>query len=192
MGLGWVLNQMDVRFQKRPGIGDRVTITTGPTGKDRLFTYRDYKMKDQFGNKILEASSKWIIFDIEARKLASYPPDIEDYLLLSNDFDKLERPARLRVKIDRVDYENVRTVRFHELDFNGHMSNNIYFTWLLDAMPDEYLRDKDIRRLNVIFKAEAVYGDKVKVEIQQLDERNFLHQLRKGEEILTQAHSVWE
>ena len=190
-GLGWVLNQIDVRFENRPRIGDRVTVTTGPTGKDRLFTYRDYRMEDQLGNKVLEASSKWIIFDIKNRKLATYPEDIEEYLNLSNDFDKLERPARLRGTIERVDYYNIRTVRYHDLDFNGHMSNNIYFQWLLDALPDEYLRDRDIVRLNVTFKAEAVYGDQVRVEIQQVDENNFFHHIRKGEQILTFAHSSW-
>ena len=190
--LGWVLHQQYFEFFRQPVLGEKLIIQTNPTGLERIFTFRDFQMKDEKGEQVAQASSSWILMDTQTRKMAKYPEFITKMLQPSNDFEKLPRPPKMKFKIEKPDYEKTFRVGFHDLDFNGHLSNFYYFKWMLDSMPSEILTNNQLKSLQIRFKEECHLDDEVKVLIEKVDEKTYLHTSLKGEKILAEGRTIWK
>lgn len=190
--LGWVLHQQYFEFFRQPMLGEKVQIQTNPTGLERIFTYRDFQMRDEQNNLVAQASSSWLLMDIENRKMGKYPPFIVDMLQPSNDFEKLPRPPKMKFNITDSDFEKTFQVGFHDLDFNGHLSNFYYFKWMLDSMPAEILKNKQLASLQIRFKEECYLDDKIKVVIKKEDENVFVKALLKNDKIVAEGKTIWQ
>ena len=190
--LGWVLHQQYFEFFRQPTLGEKLQIQTNPTGLERIFTYRDFQMKDENGVVVAQASSSWILMDTETRKMAKYPTFISEMLQSSNDFEKLPRPPRMKFKIGKPDFEKTFQVGFHDLDFNAHLSNFYYFKWMLDSMPSDFLKNNQLQSLQIRFKEECYLDDEVKVLIQETEEKSYVHILLKNEKIVAEGRTVWK
>lgn len=191
--LGWVLVQQYFEFFRQPDLGEKIKIQTNPTGKERVFTFRDFKMTDEKGEVLAQASSSWLLMDIQARKMVMrYPKNIEDMLNQTNSFEKLPRPPALKFKIENPNFQRTYNVGFHDLDFNSHLSNFFYFRWMLDTLPNQFLKENQLKSLNMRFKEECYMDDEVKILIQKIDEKTFLHVMMKNEKVLAEAKSQWK
>ncbi|MEM6963448.1 MAG: acyl-ACP thioesterase domain-containing protein [Bacteroidota bacterium] len=191
--LGWVLVQQYFEFFRQPQLGEKITIQTYPTGKARVFTYRDFQTTDERGAVLARASSSWLLMDIQARKMVMrYPENIDAMLRETEDFEKLPRPPAMKFKIKNPDYQSTYRVGFHDLDFNAHLSNFFYFRWMLDTLPNKFLKENQLKTLNMRFKEECYMDDEVKVLIQKVDEKKMLHVMMKQEKILAEAMTRWK
>lgn len=190
--LGWVLHQQYFEFFRQPSLGEKLIIQTNPTGLERVFTYRDFQMKDEKGELVAQASSSWILMDTETRKMAKYPTFISEILKPSNDFEKLPRAPRMKFKIEKPDFEKTFQVGFHDLDFNGHLSNFYYFKWMLDSMPSYFLKNNQLQSLQIRFKEECYLDDEVKVLMEKDDENTYVHILLRNEKIMAEGRTVWK
>lgn len=191
--LGWILHQQYFEFFRQPDLGEELLIQTNPTGKERVFTFRDFKMWDQDKNVLAQASSSWLLMDLQHRTMVrSYPKGIQEMLEVSNQFEKLPRPPSMKFKIEKHDFEKQYQVGFHDLDFNGHLSNFFYFKWMLDSISSEWLKSNQLSTLQMRFKEECFLDDLVKVLIEKIDEKTFHHIMLKGERILAEAITVWK
>lgn len=190
--LAWVLHQQYFEFFRQPTLGEKLEIQTNPTGLERIFTYRDFQMKDAKGTQVAQASSSWLLMDTETRKMAKYPKFISDMLQPSNDFEKLPRPPRMKFKIEKPDFEKTFQVGFHDLDFNGHLSNFYYFKWMLDSMPSDILKNQQLESLQIRFKEECYLNDVIKVLIEKVDEKTYVNVLLKNEKVLAEGRTIWK
>ena len=190
--LGWVLHQQYFEFFRQPSLGEKLIIQTNPTGLERIFTYRDFQMEDENEKVVAQASSSWILMDIETRKMAKYPTFISEMLQPSNDFEKLPRPPRMKFKIENPDFEKTFQVGFHDLDFNGHLSNFYYFKWMLDSMPSGFLKNNQLQSLHIRFKEECYLDDEVKVLIEKVNEKTYVNVLLKNDKILAEGKTIWK
>ena len=73
-------------------------------------------------------------------------------------------------------------VGWHDLDFNGHLNNSSFKKWMIETLPFQTLKNKSIKAIHIIYKAEAVYGHRLRSEVQQLEENSFLHRLVREED----------
>jgi len=191
-GLGWVLYQQYLEVFSRPLMGDTVRIRTYPSGKQRAFTYRDYLLYDAQSQLLAQARTCWLLMDIKERRIASYPPDIEQILLPTNDFKCLARPQPIKVEMDRIDHEQTQQVGYHDLDFNGHLSNTFFFTWMLDALDEDFLRAKELISWYVQVKAECLLNDRVTSQIEKISDHVFGHRLQKNGIVVALGQSTWQ
>ena len=67
-GMGWVLARQRIEVEHLPRWGEIVHIRTWPSGRDRLFFYRDFELTDGRGEGILRASYAWSLIDIDKRE----------------------------------------------------------------------------------------------------------------------------
>ena len=51
-----------------------------------------------------------------------------------------------------------RTVRFTDLDRNGHMNNTRYFDWMCDLVPSSFHREHPIKEMTICYLSEAREG----------------------------------
>lgn len=192
--IAWVLLRLEIRIHRLPELGEQLSIHTQPSGFERVFTYRDYRVADAEGNLIVEAATTWALFNIENRRPTRIPEWIPERIPSSSAAgeEPLPRPATQLPEWTTSDQQLRYTVGWHDLDFNWHLNNTHFLRLMLDSMPVAILREKTPRLIRLHYKAEAALDDEVIAETAVLEETHCLHQLRRGEVVLAQAETVWK
>jgi medium-chain acyl-[acyl-carrier-protein] hydrolase len=190
--LGWVILRLDLYLHRLPLLGEEIEIVTYPSGFERMFTYRDYRVVDGEGNPVAQATSTWILMHTDTRRPARLPDWVvarAEPLLTTADF--LPRPASKLREWQAAENQLTTTVGWHDLDFNWHLNNSHYLRLLLDALPQERLTTGFPQRISLHYKAEANLGDLLVAESGPGPDNSFQHRLRRGEEVLALAETVW-
>ena len=190
--LAWVLYQEQLEFFRRPTLGEPVNILTHPSGKERVFTYRDFHVYDVQDQLLAQASSTWLLMDTQRRRIARYPESISDLLTPSNELPQLDRCPKLKQPTATPLWTNARTVAFHDLDFNEHLSNIHYFRWMLDVLPHEILQGQVLQKFQISFQEECNLGDLLEIAAWEVGEKQYHHRIRLGEKVKAMAVSYWE
>lgn len=187
-GMAWVLARQRIQIDHLPKWGDRVHIRTWPSGRDRLFFYRDFGVTDGAGNRILIASNAWALIDLEKRERVH--PDT--YL-------KLDIPEGEKVfdsKLGRVQGSEGADrlsipVTYGDLDLNGHVNNVRYIEWILNHLPLDFHSTHTLVELEINFLGEARYGQTVFVCSTECEPLNFAHTVKVRDTELVRARTVW-
>jgi medium-chain acyl-[acyl-carrier-protein] hydrolase len=118
-------------------------------------------------------------------------PYAVDKRALDDPFDSLAVPAAR-------DAEVGFRVEMGHIDWNRHVNNAVYVQWALEAVPPDVLQRSRPVELEVSYRAEAFYGDKVVSVLQRVPGADpgavFLHQILNaatGAE-LTRLKTRWE
>ena len=99
----WVLSFWQIVIERRPKLGEEVTVETFATGFDGLYGTRNFVMTDAKGSKIAYAYSIWVFMDL-----------------------KKGRPVRRK-------QGEPFPVRRHQIDTNHHVNNSQYVQMALDV-----------------------------------------------------------
>lgn len=193
-GVSWVLNRLKLEMFRYPSHLDTITVETWPSGQERFFVYRDYRIFDAKGELLGQATSTWIVFDLETRKLTLVPDFLKDLVGLSTPENQKPLP-RASGKIrppKEFEHSCNAYVRFHDLDINEHVNQTFYCQWAIEALPESFLRNHRLKTIELAFKAECGMGELIHSQAKQVEEKVFLHQLTQGDTQLTLAKTVWE
>ncbi len=185
--LGWVLARQRIAVDHLPQWGYTIQIRTWPSGRDRLFFYRDFEITCE-SKRVLRASNAWSLIDLEKRARA----DSEIYMsveLPEGDpvFDS--RPARIKGSANEGGA--AIPVTYGDLDLNGHVNNTRYLEWISNSLPQGFHEMHSIHELECNYLVEAVYGQTVLVCAEESGPLEFNHSIRDGEVELFRARSVW-
>jgi medium-chain acyl-[acyl-carrier-protein] hydrolase len=158
-GLTWVISRYHIRVPRYPSMGDSVEVLTWPSSKKGVFAIRDFEARDASGRLLLEATSSWIVISLDSKQPVKVDTlfldeSIFDRRAIADDFARLPGPAR-------TDHEAFFQVLSRDLDFNHHANNVSYVSWALEGLPEEVLRARRATEIEIVYKAEALYGDKV-------------------------------
>lgn len=188
--LTWVLIRQRVEINHCPLMDDRLVVRTYPSGKDRLYTFRDFVVEDKDGQTMVSSSSTWLLMDTQERKLAPYPQEIASLLDRSNDFPSLPRAVKLASLELEPEFIMTRIVRQSDLDFNGHLSSPHYYRWMLDALPSSYRLGHSLSEITVQVMLEGSVNDEVQVAASSTTD-GWVHELRIGSKVLALGRSIW-
>lgn len=163
--ISWVLMRKHLWIDRLPRLGEKIRIRTSPTGFERLFTYRDYLVFDEAGKRLAGSSSTWLLMNTQTRRMARIP----DFILAHRENmpppeEWLPRPADRLPAPQNVSKRRSFTVNWHDLDFNLHLNNTLYIQWLLEATDDDLLQNGRLRELEVHYRAEALWHDRITAE----------------------------
>ena len=159
--LAWVLSRMRFRFLDTPHWEDEVTIRTWHRGAFGPFFVRDFEVVGKDGHRMIEATSSWVVIDVESRRM-SHPEDVlpkED--TACHDF-AIETPAGKVMMPRGVEPEYVTThkVAYSDIDLVGHTNNARYVAWALDCL--EFGGDSiRVDEVEIVFHHEARPGDEI-------------------------------
>ncbi|MEL6942473.1 MAG: acyl-ACP thioesterase domain-containing protein, partial [Bacteroidota bacterium] len=117
--LAWVLMSKYVQFERLPNLGEKIKILTQPSGFEKVFTYRDYKVLDEEGNTLLYSASTWLLMNTQSRRMTRIPENIR---ALEKEIpapeDCLPRCEVKFKKLEEIDMQEQVKVGWHDLDFN--------------------------------------------------------------------------
>ena len=160
----WVLSRIHVRFNSYPEWRDTVNLKTWHKGMAKLFYLRDFTLSDGNGNRLAEATSSWLIIDMNTRRLvrnselASSPDKCTNEHAIAEPADKVVLPVDIEPELVRK-----HPVTWSEIDPNGHVNNVKYVVWAIDAVTQEDIKEKPLKELLVNYDAEVMPGDVVKI-----------------------------
>ena len=154
-GLLWIVTQQAVSAARLPVYDDTLILESWPGKTMHLYFPRYWRILDDRGECLMEASSLWALMDQHRRSLA-FP---EEYGISLPDMSE-GRPSALprRIKAQQAPAAGEFTVPFSYVDLNGHMNNARYFDLLADHLPEE-LRTDQIREIRTEYTGEAHLHD---------------------------------
>jgi len=193
LNLAWVLMRKHIRIFRIPKLGEQLTIRTHPSGFEKVFTYRDYRVWDAAGNPVAEVSSTWLCMDTQTRRMTRIPQDIRD-LELPPRAECLPVPERSPIPFETAAHHNAYRVNWFDLDFNQHLNNVLYLQWMLESSEQSLLTDYQLTEMALQYKAEALWGDEVLAEVGQRKDNTCSHRLLRtsDQKELAVGQTVWK
>lgn len=131
----WVLSRLRIRFKRCPSLGEKLTVMTYPTGLNRLFATRQYQLIAENGDRLVEATSFWIVIDD-----AKFRP-VKPFKMLADFAGRnLEKP-RFFPELDKIaepgnapetllEYQVLQS----NIDLNRHLNNAFYGSYIVDTL----------------------------------------------------------
>ncbi|MBR4973473.1 MAG: hypothetical protein IKY45_03310 [Clostridia bacterium] len=190
--LGWFLLKYHIEFSEYPENICDLTIKTEPRGWNRLFAYRDFEIcKNE--KTLGKATTTWGLVDIATKNMVQVGtvlgdnPNFIEYQKRDDDLKYNKIPA-----LTNSSTEKVFEIRFDDLDVNQHVNNANYLIWGFETLDYEFRKTKKIKILDILFKKEIKYGNKVCSQVEIIDNKT-IHSLRNQEtgEELCQIFVEW-
>jgi acyl-ACP thioesterase len=162
-GNTWVLSRMRIQMDRYPLWNDRIVIETWPSGREKLFALREFRVLDEKGQLIGKAGTAWLILDIKTHRLIRPEAEFERFKLIVYD-EHMFGEALGKVSLpDELQAIGEHKVVFSDLDILGHVNNVKYLEWCIDAALSIHNRDREIRELEINFSHEALLDEMVTI-----------------------------
>ena len=159
----WVLSRMRIHMKRYPVWNERISIETWPSGAERLFALRDFKVKDKGGEIIGMASTAWLILDIETHRLIRPKDMMEQFKLIVHDVQMFEKALEKIGIPGEAAVLKEHQVVYSDLDIVGHVNNVRYMEWCIDAATSAENAETEIREFEINFNHEALLGDRIAI-----------------------------
>ena len=167
-GYSWVLTRYEIDFiESLPVLDEKFYIKTYHDPSHGYNTLRVFQVESEKGRLIIYAKTSWILLDLTAGravKAAAHLPEI-----ITSDNPEID--SNFREIPDFEDSEIIKTVTkqvtFHDLDYNSHVNNAIYFGWIFDSTPVD-LMNYELKNLSASFRSGARLGENITIQIAKL------------------------
>ena len=198
-GLAWALTRIWIEFDELPHLGGEalkdeesswIQVETWPVSVERLQYRRNFLIS--WRDKIVaRAVTDWVVINLESRR-AERIPEFISALQPENPALVLEVPRpRLPGQDEAPELASFK-VRRSDIDRNDHVNNARFTEWIAESATEEISAAKQIRTLQIMYRAEGRYGDTVVVRGGGVEGEllHGLYRLSDGRE-LVRARSVW-
>ena len=162
--MSFVLQRFGLSIMRMPVYSENVTIRTWPANISRGTFIRQGDMYDAKGQKIMEWSSMWLLFDIAARKIlrpSSLPVSIERAL----DQSITVQPEKINISHEFGEpfFSFTHVVRYADVDTNMHMNNSVYGDLIGNAFfsAAQAKQHTDWKHVQINFLSETLLGEEV-------------------------------
>lgn len=159
MGLGWVLNRWKITMLRYPEWNEKIVVETWPSGFDRFYASREFRILDSNGLEIGKASSVWLLVNLERKRPVRITAEIfEAYGICDRKAHREFHDFKNRVEPkEAIDFY----VRRSDIDTNNHVNNTKYLEWMLEALPDDIIKEHTLNSFEIFYKKETVYGSSI-------------------------------
>ncbi len=197
VGATWMLHRLHICLNKMPGENEEVYIETWPSGVERLFALRDYRMIRENGEELVRATSEWMYIDLNRRRPLRQPERVVN-ISAGHQIPHLQIKSILNEKEFAMTSQGGRyfDATFDNIDFNGHVTQASYMRWLTNSLPFEFLKTYVLIDVEVIYAHEIMPDSRI-YSSYRIEEENgqmlVSHQVRDESDSLTHciAKSVW-
>ena len=176
-GYAWVLTKYEIDFTGRlPMLDEKFFVHTFHDPSHGYNTLRVFQVEAQNGTPLVYAKTSWLLLDLAAGrpvKAIAHIPGIAE-----RDTESINPEFRDIPDDENVIHEAVRTVKFHELDYNSHVNNAVYFEWMFDESPVDFI-SHEIKSVSASFRSGAKFNEKVAIHISKLDENTLTYKIMR-------------
>ena len=156
-GYLWVVTLQQAKIARLPVYDEKVRLTSLPGEMMHMIYPRYYRLEDEQGNELVNASALWVLVDQTSRALTE-PAKTGVYIdgVKPDGRTLFPRPPKLPAGENETEF----TVPYSYVDLNGHMNNTKYFDLAEDLMSEE-LRAGEVQDISVEYTGEARHGGRM-------------------------------
>ncbi len=198
IGTTWMLHRLHICLHKMPRENEEVFIETWPSGVERLFAIRDYRMVRENGEELLCATSEWMYIDLNRRRPLRQLEKVVE-ISTCHQIPRLKMESILNEKEFSMTPQGGRgfDATFDNIDFNGHVTQASYMRWITNSLPFDFLKTYVLMEVEVIYSHEIMPDSSIYSSYQIVERGEqvvVLHQVQDMTGSLTHciAKSVWE
>ena len=189
----WVLSRFSIQMEEYPAQNQDLTVETWIETVSRLFTQRCFCFINPSGKIIGYARTVWAAIDMQTRRPIDIPawrPDMSDYIETEKQcpIEKMDKIPTVTGMEPYMGY----TVRYSDIDINQHMNSVKYIEHAINVFDLNLFSEKLIHKFEIVFLAEGMFGDKLKLYMQNVSENEYLIDTKKGEESICRSRIVWK
>ena len=177
----WVLSRLSIEMTEMPRNYQHCQVSTWVESVMKLFTTRNFAIKDAEGNPMGYARSVWAMIDTETRRpcdlVTLYDGDLLNYVVSDEEnVCPIEGHGRFRFR----DAQLVRTLTtcYSDIDINGHVNSIKYIEHILNLFSRQQM-ERGIKRFEIAYKAESYMGDTLSFYVQPVDDNEIDVEVRK-------------
>lgn len=157
----WVLSRLKVEVKRYPLWNETIEMETWPSGIEKLFAMRQFRIRDQEGEELACGESAWLILNSRTHRLVRPTEVIEvREMPLSTERVFPEPMEKLQLP-DEMEQRSKQRVSFSDLDINSHTNNVKYMEWCIDALYANQQRFDPIREMEINFSHETRHGEEI-------------------------------
>lgn len=192
-GISWIILRYEFSIQRMPAYKEEVEIETFATEYNKLFTYREFIVRDKNNNKLVEVKTTFALMNNGNRKMERIPSEVvEPY---GADFSKRIRRHDKPLEVDLSQSEQKQfIVRYFDIDANQHVNNSKYIEWLLDSIDTSFLMSHHIQHGIITFNKEVKEDDTVlsRVSVHEDEKTHTAHQILVEDTVHASASFKWK
>ncbi len=177
----WVLSRLAIDLEDLPVEHDQFVIETWVENAMKFFTKRNWAIYSEDGTKVYGyAKSIWAMIDTQTREpqdiLAMHDGKIKEYI-----YPEKECPIKdvSRVKTPEMQEYTEFKVMYNDLDVNCHLNSMKYIDHVMDTLPLDYLRQYQVKRVEIAYVAEGHWGDTLRIYHKAEEEQHYFRITRK-------------
>ena len=167
LGISFVLNQFALSINSLPEYDQEVFISTWPDSVTKGTFLRKGKMTNLNGITLVEWASKWILFNINERRILR-PKDLPAELTGCGDQGVKIMPEKVLIKEaeQTLKAEYVHYVSYSDCDTNMHMNNAVYADLIENVINLDGVSDFGFgNKVNINYQNEIRPGEEVTVRV---------------------------
>lgn len=136
-GESWVLNRIAVRIHRYARYEEPLRIETWSSGIKGFKGYRDFRVFDRAGELVIAGSSLWLYVSLATKSIVRVPRAVAERFPARSEnvfCPELESLAFPEPGADEGAKTIPVSVRYGDVDANGHVNNAVYLDYLQTAL----------------------------------------------------------
>lgn len=180
-GHSWVLSRLSIEMEKMPEVYEEYSVDTWIENIYRMFTNRNFCIRDSEGNPVGYARSVWAMIDNETRQplelMNIYGEQFQQFLFPENPCP-IESHSRLRPLVD-AECTKKHVVTYSDIDYNGHVNSIKYIEHVCNLFSLDFYSQHRLRRVEMAYVAETYYGNTLAFYMKELAPLTYQVEVRK-------------
>ena len=187
----WVLSRLVIEMFEYPEKDDELNVKTWIAGANKFFTERCVAFETLDGKLLGFARTIWAAIDMKTRR----PTNVFELQGLTDYIAEQEIPIEGAKKIPQIKNEESVgkfTVRYSDIDINGHLNSMKYIEHFVDMFSMEMFNTKEIRRIEMNYSNEAHFGTSIRLYKKEEATDTFILEMKKEDILISSARLYWE
>lgn len=167
--VAFIITKSRIKIHKLPAAEESVRVTTWCSSLKGVRFMRNYVLRSAGGELLTESKAEVIMINLKDRSIVR-PRDMEffkNYLYNAELENSCDDPKKINAAC--LGKRNLRTIRYSDIDYNGHMNNTVYADVMFDFLP-ENRRKSCPKEVEINFKNELLEGETMEVFVESSDE----------------------
>lgn len=186
----WVLSKLAIEMKEKLTEFQPFRVETWVEEVGRLTTTRNFNILNSENEVIGSACSNWVMFDMKTRRAIDLLELKGLKEVATADAGLIDKPIRLGA----VGGKSVAdfSVKYSDIDINGHVYSMRYVQWLNDLFPLDFYRTKSIKRLEINYVNETLWGNQIQIFQEEKKQDDFYFEIKSAEKTVCKARMVWK
>ncbi len=186
----WVLSRLAIEMFAYPEMSDPITLYTWVGEVGRLFTERRFELQNKDAKPFGFARSIWAAIDLETRRATLL--DVDGLSAYSTDRPcPIEKPGKI-LPVEGGSVVSSFTVKYSDLDINGHLNSIKYIEHLLDDFDIDMYINREIGRFEIAYLTEGQYGMEMKTYSEKVSENKYNMAIAHEGTAICRASVIWK